>query len=632
MFHTTPLARVNALALLFALAGWRAARTGDLGWQRRRRAAVRRGALSPSRPRSTRWRPACWLWLVATATGASWRARRRALGGDRRCWCSTGCTGAFWLNVVVGNVNPFDLQQLRDYYRTSWMLHLRGRSVLAAVEVARALRARASGRGCCTADRAERWRSALASGAPASRTSWRAIAASTCAGWRARWVGRCLEASAAAARAGIAAGCCCSRACCSRTAALTDSGRRCRTVARRRGAEPLRRPGGDRARRRAGRRLFERPRRRSWLKIRASRWPPARRSSATPPTCATCIRPGSGTPADLVDDLRGGATLSWCSTPSCTGAGPGRDRAVLLPVRGRADQRRHLPAFPARRRVACTIRRPAAAVCLGRSERITLKLSIVVPCFNERATVHAARSGPRGRPRRSKRRSSSSTTARPTARASFWREQRDARRHRAVTCMPRNGGKGAAVQEGLQARDRRHGAHPGRRPGVRPGRLPDAAAADPDGQAKVVYGSRFLGEHKAMYFWHAVGQQDADAAHQHPVRHHADRHGDLLQGLHADIARPPEAESNRWGFDPEITAKIMRWGTASTRCRSRTPAASTGKARRSAWRDGPRVLLTLLRYRFSSSGVGTPRVHDSFRACRVHASRRIAVARWRPRT
>jgi Dolichyl-phosphate-mannose-protein mannosyltransferase len=144
VFHTTPLARVNALALLFALAG-----------------------LVCCYGRSTRWQVAAVLLFVvalftkqttvdAVAAGllvlVLTDVRRGLLaglavgliGGIAFLIIDRLHAGQFWVNVVVGNVNPFDWQQAFDYYRNFLEIHL-VIVVLAAVEVARALRSRSVG-------------------------------------------------------------------------------------------------------------------------------------------------------------------------------------------------------------------------------------------------------------------------------------------------------------------------------------------------------------------------------------------------------------------------------------------------------------------------------------------------------
>jgi glycosyltransferase involved in cell wall biosynthesis len=119
------------------------------------------------------------------------------------------------------------------------------------------------------------------------------------------------------------------------------------------------------------------------------------------------------------------------------------------------------------------------------------------------------------------------------------------------------------------------------------------------GKAKVVYGSRFLGEHKAMYFWHSLGNKFLTLLTNVLFDTTLTDMETCYKVFTRDIARRLKLRSERWGFDPEITAKILRMGHRIYE----VPIAYAGREHWEgkkivAWRDGPKVLLTLLRYRF----------------------------------
>jgi hypothetical protein len=65
-----------------------------------------------------------------------------------------------------------------------------------------------------------------------------------------------------------------------------------------------------------------------------------------------------------------------------------------------------------------------------------------------------------------------------------------------------------------------------------------------------------------------------------------------------DIARSLKLKSNRWGFDPEITAKILKRGHRIYE----VPIAYNGRefweGKKISWKDGITVMGTLIRYRF----------------------------------
>lgn len=144
VFHTTPLARVNALALLFALAGLACCLGRGWGWQ----AGVVLFFLLALYTKQT----------TVDAVGAGLLALALRdfkgsvvvglviafLGGSALLFLDTIHQGAFWLNVVVGNVNPFDPLQALSYFRNFLEVHL-AVVVLAGWQVAQAIRSRTIG-------------------------------------------------------------------------------------------------------------------------------------------------------------------------------------------------------------------------------------------------------------------------------------------------------------------------------------------------------------------------------------------------------------------------------------------------------------------------------------------------------
>lgn len=170
-----------------------------------------------------------------------------------------------------------------------------------------------------------------------------------------------------------------------------------------------------------------------------------------------------------------------------------------------------------------------------------------------------------------------------------------------VHLLPANMGKGAAVREGL-----RHVA--GDIVIIQDADLEYDPADYPillrpilAGRAKVVYGSRFLGEHKAMYYWHQLGNKFLTFITNILFDTTLTDMETCYKVFTADVAHNLKLNSNRWGFDPEITARILKMKHRIYE----VPISYNGREHWEgkkivAWRDGPRVLLTLLRYRFLS--------------------------------
>lgn len=144
VFHTTPLARVNGLALLFAVAGLACCLGRGAGWLAGAVACFLLALFT--KPTTLDAVAAGLLALLLRDVRAALAAGLSlgALGGLLFLGIDRAHGGQFWVNVVVGNVNPFDARQAADYYRNFLEIHLVV-VALAGWQVWRAVRARRLG-------------------------------------------------------------------------------------------------------------------------------------------------------------------------------------------------------------------------------------------------------------------------------------------------------------------------------------------------------------------------------------------------------------------------------------------------------------------------------------------------------
>ena len=120
------------------------------------------------------------------------------------------------------------------------------------------------------------------------------------------------------------------------------------------------------------------------------------------------------------------------------------------------------------------------------------------------------------------------------------------------------------------------------------------------GRAKVVYGSRFTGERKNMLFWHWVGNRFLSLVTN--VLYNTTL-SDMETGyklFDRSVIDGIEIESDRFDFEPEITAKVLRRGYRIYEVPVSYNGREFDEGKKITWRDGFGALKTLLKYRFVS--------------------------------
>ena len=118
-----------------------------------------------------------------------------------------------------------------------------------------------------------------------------------------------------------------------------------------------------------------------------------------------------------------------------------------------------------------------------------------------------------------------------------------------------------------------------------------------EGKADVVYGSRFFGgPHRVLYFWHALGNWVITNLSNAFTNLNLSDMETGYKVFRAEVLKRLEIKSNRFGFEPEITAKISKMG-----CRIfEVPISYWGRdyseGKKINWRDGLAALYWILRF------------------------------------
>jgi glycosyltransferase involved in cell wall biosynthesis len=120
-----------------------------------------------------------------------------------------------------------------------------------------------------------------------------------------------------------------------------------------------------------------------------------------------------------------------------------------------------------------------------------------------------------------------------------------------------------------------------------------------DANADVVYGSRFGGEaHRVLFFWHYVGNRFLTTLSNMFTNLNLSDMETCYKVFRASLLKQIHLKSNRFGFEPEFTAKVARLG-----CRIyEVPITYHGRGyeagKKITWKDGIAAIGCILRYRF----------------------------------
>lgn len=118
-----------------------------------------------------------------------------------------------------------------------------------------------------------------------------------------------------------------------------------------------------------------------------------------------------------------------------------------------------------------------------------------------------------------------------------------------------------------------------------------------DDKADVVYGSRFLGgPHRVLYFWHYVGNQFLTLLSNLTTNLNLTDMETGYKVFRAIVIKEIPLKSNRFGFEPEVTAKIARRGWRMFETPISYFGRSYAEGKKIGWKDGFQAIYCIIRY------------------------------------
>ena len=117
------------------------------------------------------------------------------------------------------------------------------------------------------------------------------------------------------------------------------------------------------------------------------------------------------------------------------------------------------------------------------------------------------------------------------------------------------------------------------------------------GKADVVYGSRFAGgPHRVLYFWHSVGNKFLTMLSNMFTNVNLTDMETCYKVFRAEVLKKIQIQENRFGFEPEITAKVAALGVIIFEVPISYNGRTYAEGKKINWRDGFSALRCILKY------------------------------------
>ena len=119
-----------------------------------------------------------------------------------------------------------------------------------------------------------------------------------------------------------------------------------------------------------------------------------------------------------------------------------------------------------------------------------------------------------------------------------------------------------------------------------------------ENRADVVFGSRLIGSepHRVLYFWHSVGNHYLTLMSNMFTNLNLTDMETCYKAFRREVIQQIQIEEDRFGFEPEITAKVARMGVRIYEVAISYNGRTYSEGKKIGWKDGFRAIWCILKY------------------------------------